>query len=173
MFNATFVSVHTTMGRHQFSLCIWIPNQEANLNLNFILPGKFCFEFWIWRREADLNFNSLLDGGKLFVAGWNMLQMMVDQISKRSLELVFMVWEYMENVLLHVIDFYCQCYLQLQADVWGVVQDLILKKKKKMWKTCQWDYSNGETGGLHSKPFVHENILQFADIQGSVHRKTV
>ena len=61
-----------------------------------------------------------------------MLQMMVDQISLRSLELVFMVWEYMENVLLHVIDFYFQCYLQLQADVRGVVQDLILEKKKKM-----------------------------------------
>ena len=64
-----------------------------------------------------------------------MLQMMVVQISQRSLELVFMVWEYIENVLLHVIDFYYQCYLQLQADVWGVVQDLILKRKNKMLKT--------------------------------------
>jgi hypothetical protein len=57
--------------------------------------------------------------------------MLMDQITERILDLVFMVWEYMENVILQVIDFYCQFYPQLQADVRVVIQDIIVKKKNK------------------------------------------
>ena len=59
----------------------------------------------------------------------NLLQRLVDQISERCLELVFKVWEYMEIVLLRVIDSYCIFHPRLQAEALRVAQDLILKKK--------------------------------------------
>jgi hypothetical protein len=61
----------------------------------------------------------------------NLLQRLVDQIMERSLELVFKVWEYMENVIMQVIDFYCHCYPQLQSDARRVVQDLVRKMKEE------------------------------------------
>jgi hypothetical protein len=41
-----------------------------------------------------------------------------------------------------------------------------------MLKTCKGDDPNGGTCRLHSKPFVHGNILQSAHIQVPVHGKT-
>ena len=60
----------------------------------------------------------------------NLLQRLVEQITGRSLELVFKVWEYIENVILQVIDFYCHCYPQLQSESRRVVQDLARKMKE-------------------------------------------
>lgn len=59
----------------------------------------------------------------------NLLRSLVDEIAERSLELVFMVWEYMEIVILRVIDCYCKFHPRLLAEARRVAQDLILKKK--------------------------------------------
>jgi len=61
----------------------------------------------------------------------NLLQRLVDQITDRSLELVFKVWEFMENVIMQIIDFYCHCYPQLQSDARRVVHDLVRKMKEE------------------------------------------
>lgn len=59
----------------------------------------------------------------------NLVEALVDQIADRSLELVFSVWEYMETVLLRVIDCYCRFHPRLQGEARRVAQDLVVKKK--------------------------------------------
>ena len=59
----------------------------------------------------------------------SLLQMLVDQITESSLELVFMVWECMENVILQFIDFYCQCYPWKQTAVCS-------HPRSSSWKDC-------------------------------------
>lgn len=59
----------------------------------------------------------------------NLLQCLVEQIAQRSLELVFNVWEYMEIVILRVIDLYCSFHPRLQGEARRVAQDLVLKRK--------------------------------------------
>lgn len=61
----------------------------------------------------------------------NLLQRLVEQITDRSLELVFKVWEYMEKIIMQVIDFYCDSYPQLQSETRRVVQDLVQKMKEE------------------------------------------
>lgn len=59
----------------------------------------------------------------------NLLRSLVDEIAERSLELVVKVWEYMEIVILRVIDCYCKFHPRLHAEARRVVEDLVVKKK--------------------------------------------
>ena len=59
----------------------------------------------------------------------NLLHALVDQIADMSLKLVFDVWEYMEFVILQVVDCYCSFHPRLQGEARRVAQDLVVKKK--------------------------------------------
>lgn len=59
----------------------------------------------------------------------NLLRALVDEIADMSLKLVFDVWEYMEFVILQVVDCYCSFHPRLQGEARRVAQDLVVKKK--------------------------------------------
>eukprot|EP01018_Ginkgo_biloba_P005509 Gb_23312 [translate_table: standard] len=61
----------------------------------------------------------------------NLLQMLVDEVSERSLRLASQVWDYVEKVILRIIDLHCQCYPQLHVATRRLAQALILQKRNE------------------------------------------
>eukprot|EP01018_Ginkgo_biloba_P005548 Gb_28425 [translate_table: standard] len=61
----------------------------------------------------------------------NLLQKLIDEVYEMSVGLAFRVWDYLEFVILHVIDLQSQNYPVLQSATRRVVQALILKKRNE------------------------------------------